>query len=71
MLGHLKVVLATFLLVCFVCLKERTCERRKNVFYFTLKALFILEIIKFKFTDIQMSSGDNTEKVWAHWFFAK
>ena len=44
---QLKVVPATFLLVCFVCLKEKTCETRKNVFYFTLKAPFILEIIKF------------------------
>ena len=43
----LKVVSATFLLVCFICLKEHTCETRKNVFYFTLEALFILEIIKF------------------------
>ena len=31
----------------FVCVKESTCETRKNVFYFTSKALFILEIIKF------------------------
>ena len=47
--GHtyLKVVSATFLLVCFVCLKERTCETRKDVFYFTSKVLFVLEIIKF------------------------
>ena len=44
---NLKVVSATFLLVCFVCLKESTCETKKNVFYFALKALFILEIIKF------------------------
>ena len=43
----LKVVSATFLLVFFVCLKESTCETRKNVFYFTPKAFFILEIIKF------------------------
>ena len=43
----LKVVSATFLLACFVCLKESTCETRKNVFYFTSKALFVLEIIKF------------------------
>ena len=43
----LKVVFAIFLLVCFVYLKERTCETRKNVFYFISKALFILEIIKF------------------------
>ena len=43
----LKVVFATFLLVCFICLKESTYETRKNVFYLTLKALFVLEIIKF------------------------
>ena len=43
----LKVVSATFLLVYFVSLKESTCETRKNAFYFTSKALFVLEIIKF------------------------
>ena len=43
----LKIVSTTFLLVCFVCLKESTCETRKNVFNFTSKALFVLEIIKF------------------------
>ena len=45
---HLKVVSTTFLLVCFVCLKQSTWERKKNVFYFTSKALLIFEIIKFK-----------------------
>ena len=34
-------------LVCFVSLKQGTCETRKNVLYFTSKALFVLEIIKF------------------------
>ena len=43
----LKVVSATFLFVYFICLKGSTCETRKNVFYFTSKALFVLEIIKF------------------------
>ena len=43
----LKVVSATFLLVCFVCLKESTCETRKNAFYFTSKAPLVLEIINF------------------------
>ena len=43
----LNVVPATFLLVCFVCPKESTWESRKNVFYFTSKALFVLEIIRF------------------------
>ena len=37
----LKVVSTTFLLVCFVCLKEKTCETRENVFYFTSKVHFI------------------------------
>ena len=41
----LKLVSATFLLVYFVCLREGTS--RKNVFYFTLKSLFVLEIIRF------------------------
>ena len=41
------VVPATTLPVCFVCLKESTCETRKNAFYFTSNALLILEIIKF------------------------
>ena len=46
---RLKVVFATFLLVCFVSLRERdsTFKTKKNVFYFTSKALFALEIIKF------------------------
>ena len=43
----LKVVSATLLLICFVCQKESTSKTRENVFYFTSKALFILEIIKF------------------------
>ena len=43
----LKVVSATFLLVCFVSLKESTCKTRKNAFYFTLKALLVLEIFNF------------------------
>ena len=45
--ASLKVVSATFLLVCFLYLKESTCETRKNAFCFTSKALFVLEIIKF------------------------
>ena len=42
------VVSATFLLVFFfLTLKESNCETRKNIFYFTSNALFILEKIKF------------------------
>ena len=52
---HLKAVSATFLLVCFLSLKESTCETTKNI-YFTLKVLFVLEIIltfqKFKCHDV-------------------
>ena len=43
----LKGMSATFLLVCFVCLKESPCETRKNVSYFTSITFFVLEIIKF------------------------
>ena len=46
--------------VCFVRLKESTCKTRKNVFCFTLKALFVLEIIKFsvfRYSNIMMSSN--------------
>ena len=45
--GFLKVVPATFLPVCFLGSKKSTCETRKNVFYFTSNAFFVLEIIKF------------------------
>ena len=31
----------------FLSLNESTCQTRKNVFYFTSKALFVLEKIKF------------------------
>ena len=42
----LKAVFATFLLVCFLCLKENTCETRKNIFHYFSEALFVLEKIK-------------------------
>ena len=42
-----SIVSPTFLLVSFVCLKESTCETRENVFYFTFKALLVLQVIKF------------------------
>ena len=44
---HLKVVSATFLLVCFLSLNKRTSQTMKNAFYFTSKALFVLEKIRF------------------------
>ena len=45
--SSLKVVSTTFILVCFFSLKESTCEARKNILYFTSKALFVLKKIKF------------------------
>ena len=61
----LQAVSTTFLLVCFVSLKESTCETRKNVFYFTSKALFVLAIIKFHFFQIFMKySWDIHEMSW-------
>ena len=45
--NYLKVVSATFVLVYILSLNESTCQTRKNVFYFTSKALFISEKIKF------------------------
>ena len=41
----LKVGPTTSLLVCFVILMESTCEIKKKAFYFTLKDLFVLEIL--------------------------
>ena len=43
----LKVVSTTLFPVYFVRLKDNTLETRKNVFYVTSKALFVLEIIIF------------------------
>ena len=43
----LKVVSATFLLVSFLSVKESTYQTKKSVFYFTSKALSVLEKIKF------------------------
>ena len=37
-----KVVFTTFLLVCFVFLKEKTCETRKNVFVLVQKLFSFL-----------------------------
>ena len=45
-LNLLKVVSVTFLVVCFLSLKENTCETWKK-FYFTSKAFFIPQKIKF------------------------
>ena len=51
----LKVVSATFFLVCFLSLKESFCETRKKKIYFTSKALFVLEkMLKFTSLDIQI-----------------
>ena len=43
----LKIVSATFLVVCFLSHNKSTCQTRKNVFYFTSEALFVLKKIRF------------------------
>ena len=40
--GSVRYIFATL----FLGLKESFCETRKNIFYFTQKALFVLETIK-------------------------
>ena len=44
---NLKVVYSTYLPLCFLSLDQSTSETRKNIVYFTSKALFILEKIEF------------------------
>ena len=56
----LKVVSATFLQVCFSSTNESSRQTRKNVFYFTSKALFVLEKIKlwnYTFSNFMTSSN--------------
>ena len=62
--SYLKVVSATFVLVCFLSLNESTFQTRKNVFYFTSKALFVLEKIKFQnsaFSNFMTSSNASAQ----------
>ena len=60
--ASLKVVSATFLLVCFLSLSKSTCQTRKNVFYFTSKALFVLEKIRFQnSTFLNFMTSSNAE----------
>ena len=51
----LKVVSATFLLVCFLSLKKSTCETRKNIFFISLQKLISpSRKSNFRFLDIQI-----------------
>ena len=52
----LKVVSATFLLFCFVSLKESFCETRRNVFYFT-SILKKSKVWNFRYSNFKMSSN--------------
>ena len=57
---NLKVVSVIFLSICFLCLKDSTCETRKNVFYFISKAVFVLDKIKFqlfRYSNVMMPSN--------------
>ena len=40
-------LIGDYIVVCFLILNESTCHARKNVFYFSSKALFVLQKIKF------------------------
>ena len=40
---------------CFICLKENILKFKKNVFYFILKAFFILKILSYNTTYFLMS----------------
>ena len=42
LIGCIRYIFASL----FLCFEESTCEIRKNAFYFTLKRLFVPEIIK-------------------------
>ena len=49
-----------YIFASFVCLKESTCKTRKIVFYFSSKAFFVLEIIKFQlfmYSNVMTSSN--------------
>ena len=63
----LKVLSATFLLVYIVCLKESTCETRKNVFLFHFESSFrssdnqVLNFQIFKCHDVVKCLGKKYE----------
>ena len=44
----LNVLSATFLLFCFVCLKERNCETRKNVNFDSFSITYLTSVDCFK-----------------------
>ena len=60
--GSLKVASATFLLVCFVCLKKITCETRKNVFLFYYERSFRSwgKYFVFRYSTVMTSSNVQT-----------
>ena len=45
--SHLKGCVRYIFACLFLSLNESPCQTRKNVFYFTSKALFVLEKIRF------------------------
>ena len=59
---ELKFVTTTFLLVCFLSLKESFSETRKSTFYFTSKTLFVLRKSDFRILDIQILSRHQMPK---------
>ena len=65
---HLKVASPTFLPVWLVCLTENTGETKKNIFYFTSKAVFFLEIIKFYLSSMG-DFGEKSPRRFFRWFW--
>ena len=60
--NKLKSCIYYILLVCFLSWKESSCETRKNVFYFTSKALFLFGNIKFEnFRNSSFIASSNTK----------
>ena len=53
--SFLKVVSATFLLVCILSLNDRTCQTRKNVFSSLQKLFSLLRKWKFRILHFQIS----------------
>ena len=71
---RLKVVSATFLLVCFVRLKKSTCETRKNDFLFHFESSFrswdnkILTLSNIKLHDVIKCANIKHETFyWINW----
>ena len=65
--GVFKVGLSSFKKNCFICFNESPLKMMKNVFYFILKALYVLKIFKFlsfQYTYWPISHEKKATKSW-------